>query len=122
MKIDVSYTLKADVGNYIRYVLRGPRFSYGQTNPRERLLQNKPVEARALFDGELDEDYIRSKLNVILETDLKSRPEFFESKVRKLTERWRGAGRQVVYRLEDIYRRPFPFVSEMLMVNLLAVT
>jgi len=108
MKLNVEYSLEKDLWNHTR-LFGSTGYSYGQIDREKQLINKLPPEIQYIFNAHETvvektlrlSDYLRSHYEL-------KKKEFFDN-ISCLNNLWRDVGDQVIYQLEILYDKKFPF-------------
>lgn len=109
VKLDIKYSPEKDAETYANFVYQFKSFEHGRTNFQKELLDRLEPELQTIITGATDEktayegvlDYLTKKNN--------ENPQLMENSIKTLNQRWDAVGNQIIYSLEFLYKKPFPF-------------
>lgn len=108
MKLTASYDPAMDAENHMRAIFDEAYLPHGYVGLKEKLLGMVEIEAvKVLLMNKGDRTETLNKIIAIL-AESQRRPEL-EDKARRLEEAWGSFGGQVIFQLEALYNRDWPF-------------
>jgi hypothetical protein len=109
LHLDIKYSLEKDAETYVNFVHQFKAFEHGRINPQKEFLERLDPELQSIITKAKDEksayrevlDYLTKKYN--------ENPQLIKNSINTLEGRWEAAGSQIIYSLEFLYQKPFPF-------------
>jgi len=109
MCLDVKYSEEKDAQTYVDYVYKYKTFEHGLVNPQKALLDRLDPELQSILTSAKDEeDAYKNVLNYLTKSNSEN-PQLMQNSIKTLEGRWDAAGENIIYFLEFLYKKPFPF-------------
>lgn len=109
--MNVEYSVQKDASTYINFIRNFNSYKHGRENIQSNLLKNlEPPLKEILEHAETDEEAL-ARITSYLEKAYKDNPDIIESSISKLEASWEAVGRNIIYNLEFLYQKSFPFES-----------
>ena len=122
MKLIVTYNPKKDSENYLRFLTKEPRVSYGRTNIAQDILDQSSERIRSLFlpknKVKFSDNKLTKNLIAILRSEYVKEEGLYKEKEEKLINLWKKTSSQIEAYLCNIFDKPFPFSHKTLIGNL----
>lgn len=111
MNLNVEYSVQKDASTYINFIRNFNSYKHGRDNIQGNLLKNLEPPLREILEhAETDEEALE-KINTYLEKAYRDGPDLIEGGISKLRSSWESVGHNIIYNLEFLYQKPFPFES-----------
>jgi len=109
MKFLVRYCLQKDINNYLNSVWRFTYQKWGRIGIQQRFLKYYPIE----FQQELKKAKTKVQAQEVIKNFLTSKSDAFHNmtkiRVEEITDLLNKNSKKIIFRLEKIYKQPFPF-------------
>ena len=109
MKLLVKYSLEKDARTYVDFVYTFKAFKHGRDGPKSKLLEKLDLKLQEILinaeNAEAVYEQVYNHLKNIYEND----PDNIEKGIKRLQDSWENVGDSIIYSLEFLYKKPFPF-------------
>ncbi len=109
MDLDIRYSIEKDAQTYINFVYNFKSFKHGRVDIQERLLSKLDPKLQNIITSAGSEDAVYKGVFDYLTKIYNENPKLIEDSISKLRATWEKAGSNIVYFLEFLYKKPFPF-------------
>ena len=110
MKLNIKYSIKKDLENYIHKIYKSDNMDYGSKDEiKTYLIKTLDTSInQCLKNSPTEKDFIQVT-KTFLEKFEKKNKENIKETIRRLNKHWGDVGNQVIYHLETLYSVPFPY-------------
>jgi len=98
MKLEVTYSIEKDAQTY-----------HGRVNIQETLLEKLDIPLQSLLKSVENDQEAFCKIRSYLEQTYNSNPTIIKDSAAKLKTMWGKVGDNIIFSLEFLYKKPFPF-------------
>jgi len=109
MILDIEYSIEKDARTYIDYVYNFKSFKHGNEDIQKRLLLKLAPRLQEVLITAKDDTTAYKGVFDYLTKSYNENPQLFEDSIGKLKTTWKKVGANIIYFLEFIYKKPFPF-------------
>jgi len=109
MKLEVTYSIEKDAQTYVDYIFNFKFFKHGRVNIQETLLEKLDIPLQSLLKSVENDQEAFCKIRSYLEQTYNSNPTIIKDSAAKLKTMWGKVGDNIIFSLEFLYKKPFPF-------------
>jgi len=109
LNLDIKYSVEKDAETYVNFVYQFKALEHGRTNPQKELLERLDPELQTILANTKDEKSAYTDVLVYLTKKDNENPQLIKNSIKTLEDRWNAVGNQIMYSLEFLYKKPFPF-------------
>jgi hypothetical protein len=109
LNLEIKYSVEKDAETYINYVYQFKALKHGRADPQKELLERLDPELRGILSSATDEKSAYKEVLAYLTKKNHENPQLMQNSKKNLQERWDTVGTNIIYSLEFLYKKPFPF-------------
>ncbi len=109
LNLNIQYSLEKDAETYVSYVYQFEALEHGRVNPKKELLERLDQELQNILANTKDKETAYTEVLSYLTKKNYENPQLLKNSIKTLEDRWNAVGSQVIYSLEFLYNKPFPF-------------
>jgi len=109
MDLDIKYSIEKDTQTYINFVYNFKSFKHGRIDIQAILLSKLEPKLQNIITSAENEDAAYKGVFDYLTQMYNENPKLIEDSISKLKTTWEKVGANIVYFLEFLYKKPFPF-------------
>jgi len=109
MKLEIKYSIEKDAQTYVDYIFNFKSFRHGRGNIQENLLSKLDLPLQVILNSAKNDQEAFSKTRDYLEQIYSPNKEVIVDSITKLKNVWDRIGDSLIYSLEFLYKKPFPF-------------
>jgi hypothetical protein len=105
----VKYSVEKDTETYVDFVYQYKAFRHGNEDRQKNLLKSLDNELQEIIKTADNEDNAYKAIKECLQKRYDSDTTLMNNHIKMLVERWNNIGANIIYFLEFLYHKPFPF-------------
>jgi len=109
MDLDIKYSIEKDARTYIDFVYNFKSFKHGNEDIQKKLLSKLDPELQEVLTTAKDEETVYKGVFDYLTKTYNENPQLIEDSITKFKITWGKVGANIIYSLEFLYKKPFPF-------------
>jgi len=109
MNLNIKYSAEKDAKTYLNFIRNFKSFKHGRANIQGKLMKGIDESLQTLLLSEEPDDVVFEKVVEYLEQSYKNDPKPIEDSISKLASSWATVGENIIFSLEFLYGKPFPF-------------
>lgn len=109
MNLEVEYSVAKDTKTYVDLVYRFKALRHGREDIQESLLLKLEPDLQGILRSAETEEAAYKGVFDYLKNSYEKDPTVLDTSVVRLRDRWGKVGANIIYSLEFMYKKPFPF-------------